>query len=372
MDKIEIKHLYKKYPGRSNYTLKDINLSIEDKQFVAIVGPSGCGKSTLLRCFAGLEEITKGEVLVNGKNFDKIDPRNRNVAMVFQDYALYPHMTVFKNMAYNLKIAKNDKETIEQKVTDAAEKLKLTDYLQQKPAQLSGGQRQRVALGRAMVRDPEIFLMDEPLSNLDAKLRVKTRQDIIDLHRQLGTVTMYVTHDQAEAMALADQIVVMRDGILMQKGTPAELYDDPHNIFVARFIGSPSMNIFRGFLDSKAQFKVNDTTYDLENIIPKDLLPSDKQEIFIGFRPEQTKPWLPSEEGKKAAKDKFTYKAQLHYAEYMGAYTLLYLEAHERSIVAQIYRKIKGSPHDRQVTMEVAPQDLYFFNADTGQRMYPK
>ncbi|GEN49154.1 ABC transporter ATP-binding protein [Ligilactobacillus pobuzihii] len=372
MDKIEIKHLYKKYPGRSNYTLKDINLSIKDKQFVAIVGPSGCGKSTLLRCFAGLEEINKGEVLVNGKNFDKIDPRNRNVAMVFQDYALYPHMTVFKNMAYNLKIAKKDKETIEQKVTEAAEKLKLTDYLQQKPAQLSGGQRQRVALGRAMVRDPEIFLMDEPLSNLDAKLRVKTRQDIIDLHRQLGTITMYVTHDQAEAMALADQIVVMRDGILMQTGTPAELYDDPHNIFVARFIGSPSMNIFRGFLDSKAQFKVGKTTYNLKNIVPKSLLPVDEQEIFIGFRPEQTRPLLPSEEGKENDKDKFTFKAQLNYAEYMGAYTLLYLEAHERSIVAQIYRKIEGSPHNRQVTMEVTPKDLYFFNADTGQRMYPQ
>ncbi|WP_270780992.1 ABC transporter ATP-binding protein [Ligilactobacillus acidipiscis] len=370
MAKIEIKHLYKQYENQSDYTLKDINLSIEDKQFVAVVGPSGCGKSTLLRCFAGLEEITKGQVMVDDQRFDTIDPRKRNVAMVFQDYALYPHMTVFKNMAYNLKIAKQDKETIQEKVEQAADKLQLTDYLEQKPAQLSGGQRQRVALGRAMVRDPEIFLMDEPLSNLDAKLRVKTRQDIIDLHRQLGTVTLYVTHDQAEAMALADKIIVMRDGIIMQSGSPADLYDDPHHIFVARFIGSPSMNIFRGFLDPEAHFKVGETSYDLSALIAKELVPKETQEIFVGFRPEKTSPLTPAEEGQEQPHEKFTFKAQLHYAEYMGAYTLLYLEAHERSIVSQLERKIKGSPHDRQVTLQVAPEDLYFFDAETGQRMY--
>lgn len=375
MAKIEIKHLYKKYETQTDYTLKDINLSIEDKQFVAVVGPSGCGKSTLLRCFAGLEEITKGEVFVNEKRFDTLDPRRRNIAMVFQDYALYPHMTVFKNMAYNLKIAKEDKATIQQKVEQAADKLKLTDYLQKKPAQLSGGQRQRVALGRAMVRDPEIFLMDEPLSNLDAKLRVKTRQDIIDLHRQLGTVSLYVTHDQAEAMALADQIIVMRDGIIMQTGAPDELYDDPHHIFVARFIGSPSMNILRGDLDTNAQFTVADTHYDLRGLIPEDLIPnSEQQEIFIGFRPEKSVPLSTPSADKDSPQtpDKFTLQAQLLYAEYMGAYTLLYLEAHERSIVSQLDHKIDGISHNQTVNLQVAAKDLYFFDAETGERLYSK
>lgn len=370
MAKIEIKHLYKQYENRTNYTLKDINLSISDQEFVAVVGPSGCGKSTLLRCFAGLEEITKGQVMVDERRFDTIDPRKRNVAMVFQDYALYPHMTVFKNMAYNLKISKQSKAAIKEKVEQAADKLQLTDYLDQKPAQLSGGQRQRVALGRAMVRDPEIFLMDEPLSNLDAKLRVKTRQDIIDLHRQLGTVTLYVTHDQAEAMALADKIIVMRDGIIMQTGSPAELYDNPHHIFVARFIGSPSMNIFRGFLNHNAQFKLGETSYDLSDLIAENLLPADNQEIFIGFRPEKTFPSSLLDTDHEQTSKKFTFKAQLNYAEYMGAYTLLYLEAHDRSIVSQINYKIAGDPHDRQVRLQVAPEDLYFFDAETGKRMY--
>ncbi|WP_148095612.1 ABC transporter ATP-binding protein, partial [Ligilactobacillus salitolerans] len=370
MAKIEIKHLYKKYDTRDDYTLKDISLSIDEHQFVAVVGPSGCGKSTLLRCFAGLEELSKGEVLVDGERFDTKDPRKRNIAMVFQDYALYPHMTVYKNLAYNLKLAKTSKEEIDQKVHEAAEKLQLSDNLDQKPAQLSGGQRQRVALGRAMVRDPEIFLMDEPLSNLDAKLRVKTRQDVIDLHRQLGTVTLYVTHDQAEAMAMADQIIVMRDGIIMQTGSPDDLYDDPHHIFVARFIGSPSMNILRGFLQPDGQFKTDNNVYDLQGIIPDDLIPAEEKEIFVGFRPEKTSPLNEKTAQETQMDGKFKFKSELHYAEYMGAYTLLYLETDGRSIVAQIDRKITGSDRNRDVTMEVAPEDLYFFDAESGARMY--
>ncbi len=372
MAKIEIKHLYKKYESRDQYTLKDVNLSIEDKQFVAVVGPSGCGKSTLLRCFAGLEEISKGEVFVDGERFDTVDPRKRKIAMVFQDYALYPHMTVYKNLAYNLKLSKTPKDEMDRKVKAAAEKLQLTDNLQQKPAQLSGGQRQRVALGRAMVRDPQIFLMDEPLSNLDAKLRVKTRQDVIDLHHQLGTITIYVTHDQAEAMAMADKVIVMRDGIIMQTGSPDELYDDPHHIFVARFIGSPSMNILHGFLSPDAKFTVQDETYDLQGIIPESLIPNEEKEIFLGFRPEKTTPLKPAQEGHFATSGVFSFHAHLNYAEYMGAFTLLYLETKDRNIVSQIYRKIEGSPRNRNITLQVEPKDLYYFDANTGARMYPK
>lgn len=224
-------------------SVDDLNLDIKDGEFLVLVGPSGCGKSTTLRMLAGLEEVNKGRILIGGKDVTTMQPKDRDIAMVFQNYALYPHMTVADNMGFALKIAGTPKEEIRKRVEKAAEILDLTEYLDRKPKALSGGQRQRVAMGRAIVREPKVFLMDEPLSNLDAKLRVQTRTQIAALQRQLGVTTLYVTHDQTEALTMGDRIAVIKLGILQQVGAPTELYDRPANVFVAGFIGSPSMNI---------------------------------------------------------------------------------------------------------------------------------
>ena len=224
------------------------NLDIKDKEFIVLVGPSGCGKSTTLRMVAGLEEISEGELYIDGKLMNDVAPKDRDIAMVFQNYALYPHMTVYENMAFSLKLRKEKKEVIDQKVREAAEILDITQYLDRKPKALSGGQRQRVAIGRAIVRDPAVFLMDEPLSNLDAKLRNQMRAEIIKLRQRINTTFIYVTHDQTEAMTLGDRIVIMRDGFIQQIGTPQEVFDHPANLFVAGFIGTPQMNLFDGKL----------------------------------------------------------------------------------------------------------------------------
>lgn len=370
MSKIQIEHLYKRYDGADSDTLKDINLEIDDKEFVAIIGPSGCGKSTLLRCFSGLEEVTKGEILVDGQRFDNLPPQKRSIAMVFQDYALYPHMTVYNNMAFNLKLSKFSKSEIDARVKAAAKKLKLTDYLLRKPAQLSGGQRQRVALGRAMVRNPEIFLMDEPLSNLDAKLRVSTRQDIIELHRQLGTVSIYVTHDQAEAMAMADKILIMRAGVVQQYGKPEELYDKPRNLFVARFIGSPSMNILKGKLASTGVFTTGGVDYDLSGIVAKELLPQNTREIILGFRPEKVTQVEVA--GKKSGsaelasprKDYFVLEAVKNLAEYMGGHTLVYLKTADGiNIVIQTPKRIPNDGNQRKLQLYLHKENIYLFDA---------
>ncbi len=245
MSQLQINHLFKRY-GHVEI-LKDINLDIKSGEFMVFVGPSGCGKSTLLRCIAGLENISAGTLSIDGEVVNERAPSRRGIAMVFQSYALYPHMNVYDNMAYALKIQNASKDEIKQKVTAAAEKLQLTKYLDRLPKQLSGGQRQRVAIGRAIVRDPKVFLFDEPLSNLDAALRVQTRIEIANLHRTMEHVTMiYVTHDQVEAMTLADRICVLRDGMIEQVGTPLELYENPQSLFVAGFIGSPKMNLMTG------------------------------------------------------------------------------------------------------------------------------
>ena len=223
--------------------LRDINLSISDGEFLVLVGPSGCGKSTLLRLLAGLETANAGRILIEGRDVTDLPAKSRDIAMVFQSYALYPHMTVAENMAFSLRVRKVEKRIIDERVRAAAVALNLTDYLARKPAQLSGGQRQRVAMGRAIVRDPKVFLFDEPLSNLDAKLRVSMRSEIKSLHQRLKTTTVYVTHDQIEALTMADRVVVLRDGVIEQIGTPIELYDSPANVFVAEFIGSPAMNV---------------------------------------------------------------------------------------------------------------------------------
>ena len=224
----------------------DFNLEVQDKEFIVFVGPSGCGKSTTLRMIAGLEEITDGELYIDGKLVNDVHPKDRDIAMVFQSYALYPHMSVYENMAFGLRIKRMPKEEIDQRINAAAETLGLIPYLKRKPKALSGGQRQRVALGRAIVREPKVFLMDEPLSNLDAKLRVQMRGEITKIHQRVGAITIYVTHDQTEAMTMADRIVIMKDGYIQQIGTPEEVYNRPANIFVAGFIGSPSMNFFKG------------------------------------------------------------------------------------------------------------------------------
>ncbi|KRL03575.1 ABC transporter ATP-binding protein [Liquorilactobacillus capillatus] len=369
MSKVQIEHLYKRYENADEDTLKDINLAIDNEEFISIIGPSGCGKSTLLRCFAGLEKITRGKILIDGKRFDNIPPQKRRIAMVFQDYALYPHMTVYNNIAFNLKLSKLSKETIDTKVKEAAARLGLSDFLKRKPAQLSGGQRQRVALGRALVRDPKIFLMDEPLSNLDAKLRVSTRQDIIVMHQQLKTVTIYVTHDQAEAMAMSDKILLMRDGVVQQYGSPNQLYDQPRNLFVARFIGSPSMNILRGTLDSKGIFSTGSQRYNLNGIIDQALLPDNSRKIVLGFRPEKAAQVAVSKRlpGKQTKDKYFSFEAEKTLAEYMGSHTLVYLKTDGgTNIVVETVEKIADESNVKKLWIDVKAQDIYFFDEQTG------
>lgn len=288
MLEISLQHIYKVYDGDVT-AVDDFNLEIENGEFIVFVGPSGCGKSTTLRMIAGLEEITKGDLYIGETRMNDVPPKDRGIAMVFQNYALYPHMTVYDNMAFALKMRKVNKAEIKERVENAAEILGLTDLLNRKPAALSGGQRQRVALGRAIVREAEVFLMDEPLSNLDAKLRVSMRAEITKLHNRLGNTTIYVTHDQTEAMTMADRIVIMKDGIIQQVGTPQEVYNNPKNLFVAGFIGAPMINIIP-------------VTFTGEKIINEDagvdlLLPAGTakkledagykgKEIIFGIRPE--------------------------------------------------------------------------------------
>src|SRR6188472_2184912 len=247
MAEIHFNGVWKRYPDGFE-AVKDMSLEIQDGEFMILVGPSGCGKSTALRMVAGLEEISDGELVIGGERVNELAPRDRDIAMVFQNYALYPHMTVRDNMGFALKLAKVSKSEIDRKVNEAASILELEPHLERKPANLSGGQRQRVAMGRAIVRDPKAFLMDEPLSNLDAKLRVQMRTEVARLQSRLETTTVYVTHDQTEAMTLGDRVAVMRAGVLQQVGTPADLYDNPKNLFVAGFIGSPAMNFMPGEL----------------------------------------------------------------------------------------------------------------------------
>ncbi|WP_077211082.1 ABC transporter ATP-binding protein [Bacillus dakarensis] len=250
MAELKLEHIYKIYDQKT-VAVKDFNLHIHDKEFIVFVGPSGCGKSTILRMIAGLEDISNGDFFIDGKRVNETPPKDRDIAMVFQHYALYPHMTVYDNMAFNLKLRKYPKKEIDERVQRTARTLGLEELLHRKPKALSGGQRQRVALGRALIREPKVFLMDEPLSNLDAKLRVQMRAEITKLHRQMQTTTIYVTHDQTEAMTMASRIVVLKDGEIQQVGPPTAVYEKPENVFVADFIGSPAMNFFHGEIDGK-------------------------------------------------------------------------------------------------------------------------
>ena len=299
MVELNLKNIYKKYPNSDHYSVEDFNLDIKDKEFIVFVGPSGCGKSTTLRMIAGLEDITEGTASIDGTVVNDVAPKDRDIAMVFQNYALYPHMTVYDNMAFGLKLRKYSKEDIDKRVNEAAEILGLKEFLQRKPADLSGGQRQRVAMGRAIVRDAKVFLMDEPLSNLDAKLRVSMRAEIAKIHRRIGATTIYVTHDQTEAMTLADRIVIMSAtknpagtgtiGRVEQIGTPQEVYKHPANKFVAGFIGSPAMNFFEVTVEGNRLVGLNG---DFSLKVPGGSLKGLKEKgyqgkkVILGIRPE--------------------------------------------------------------------------------------
>ncbi|WP_047689751.1 ABC transporter ATP-binding protein [Kocuria sp. ZOR0020] len=274
------------YPGAESPSVSNLDLEIADGEFLVLVGPSGCGKSTTLRMLAGLEDVTQGAIRIGERDVTDVDPRDRDIAMVFQNYALYPHMTVAENMGFALKIAKVPAAERRRQVEEAAKILDLTEYLDRKPKALSGGQRQRVAMGRAIVRSPQVFLMDEPLSNLDAKLRVQTRTQIASLTRKLGVTTVYVTHDQTEAMTMGDRVAVLKDGLLMQVDTPAELYDRPANEFVAGFIGSPAMNLFRSTPDNDGVLQLGSTKIHLT---PEQRSAITGSEVTIGIRPEDLK-----------------------------------------------------------------------------------
>ena len=302
------------------------NLDIKDKEFIVLVGPSGCGKSTTLRMVAGLESISDGELIIDGKVMNDVAPKDRDIAMVFQSYALYPHMTVYDNMAFSLKLRKEPKDEIDKKVREAAEILDITQYLERKPKALSGGQRQRVAIGRAIVRDPKVMLMDEPLSNLDAKLRNEMRAEIIKLRKRINTTFMYVTHDQTEAMTLGDRIVIMRDGYIQQIGTPQEVFNHPSNLFVAGFIGMPVMNFFDAKLDREGDkyfVQLDDYRVELSKDKEERLLANNvqSQNITLGVRPEHTDV------------SKTGVEAKVDVAEMMGSSVHLHVNANGKDVI---------------------------------------
>lgn len=334
MVEIALKGIHKKYDNNECYSVTDFNLNIKDQEFIVFVGPSGCGKSTTLRMVAGLEDISEGELFIGDKLMNNIAPKDRDIAMVFQNYALYPHMTVFDNMAFGLKLRKYPKEDIKQRVENAAEILGLTDYLQRKPAALSGGQRQRVALGRAIVRDAKVFLMDEPLSNLDAKLRVAMRAEIAKLHRRLETTTIYVTHDQTEAMTMADRIVIMKDGFIQQIGSPKEVYDTPDNVFVAGFIGSPAMNFFNVSLNEG----VISNKHGLNLTLPEGKYKLLKEhgyegkELIFGIRPED----IHSAPIALETSPESVVKSEVVVAELLGAETMLYTLVGDTEFISKV------------------------------------
>ena len=364
MVEMQLNHIHKKYDNAENYSVTDFNLHVKDREFIVFVGPSGCGKSTTLRMIAGLEDISEGELKIGDVVMNDVAPKDRDIAMVFQNYALYPHMSVYDNMAFGLKLRKYDKAEIDKRVKNAAEILGLAQYLERKPAALSGGQRQRVALGRAIVRDAKVFLMDEPLSNLDAKLRVAMRAEIAKLHRRLETTTIYVTHDQTEAMTMADRIVIMKDGFVQQIGTPQEVYNTPNNVFVAGFIGSPAMNFFTVTL--KDGVITNGKGLSLQLPEAKKKLLEEKgyegKDLIFGIRPEDIT-------GSQIAIDTYpssSVKAEVVVSELLGAETMLYTRVDDTEFVSKVDARDFHSPGE---TVELA-FDLnksHFFDKETEQ-----
>ena len=364
MASISLKNIKKVYPGKEAVVaVQDFNLEIEDKEFVILVGPSGCGKSTTLRMIAGLEEITEGELTIGDRVVNDVAPKDRDIAMVFQNYALYPHMTVYENMAFGLTLRKVPKQEIKERVEEAADILDISHLLTRKPKALSGGQRQRVALGRAMVRDPKVFLLDEPLSNLDAKLRTQMRSEITKLHIKLGTTFVYVTHDQTEAMTMGDRIVVMKDGFIQQVDTPANLYQYPCNLFVAGFIGSPQMNIFEGKLTKENSYYAIDLDGN-EMVIPSDKNKDgilDKyvgKKVKVGIRPEDI--------SQATDKGVNTYEATLDLSEMMGSEVLVYFTFVGEKTIGKFSpdSKVKAG---QNVLFSVNAEKAHLFDIDTGE-----
>ena len=355
---ITLKDINKIYPN-GFHAVHNFNLEIEKGEFIVFVGPSGCGKSTTLRMIAGLEDISKGEFLIDGVRANEKGPRERQVAMVFQSYALYPQMTVFDNLAYGLTLQGVDEDVIEEKVLRTAKVLGLTDYLDRLPRALSGGQRQRVAVGRAIIRKVGIFLMDEPLSNLDAKQRVTMRSEITQIHRETGATTIYVTHDQTEAMTMADRIVVMKDGYVQQIGTPRELYFDPVNVFVAGFIGEPPMNFVRGKV-AGGKLDIGGVTVDLKHKLGDRLSDCEGRELVFGFRPEAIQ--------LGEAQDAYVLHAGVELTEMLGDNTTVYI------MMQDVHAILKVDPHDTpetdsEITFSIPYDSVYLFDGKTEERI---
>lgn len=361
MANLILKNINKVYPN-GFHAVHNFNLEIKDGEFLVLVGPSGCGKSTTLRMIAGLEDITNGEFLINNKLANQLTPKQRGVAMVFQSYALYPHLSVFDNIAFGLNLQGLDEQVIEEKVLKVAHILGLTEYLNRKPRELSGGQRQRVAVGRAIVRKVDIFLMDEPLSNLDAKQRVTMREEITLLHRSVGATTIYVTHDQTEAMTMADRIVVMKDGFIQQVGSPRDLYFNPANVFVAGFIGEPPMNFIEGKLNNKSfKFAKAAVSIDISKVANLKQEVTDGMELVLGFRPEAAKL-------EKYQADGVAFEAIVELTELLGDTTNVYLKIGENNLI------IKVDPHDSLEMGQICRftvdfQDIYMFDKVSGKSL---
>jgi len=368
MAKVVLKNLTKTF--KNVVAVNNVNLEINDKEFLVLVGPSGCGKTTVLRMVAGLEEATEGEIYIGDRLVNDVSPKDRDIAMVFQNYALYPHMSVYDNMAFALKLRKLPKEQIRQRVTEVAELLGLTELLNRKPKQLSGGQRQRVALGRAIVREPKVFLMDEPLSNLDAKLRVQTRAELIKLHRRLGITTIYVTHDQVEAMTMGDRIAVMCDGVIQQVDTPLNVYNHPANKFVAGFIGTPSMN----FLDAK--IVAGDDGYVIDGGSFRVKPPREKaqllepyvnKEVIFGIRPEDI--FDKNLGGIVQPTVDNTVRAVVDVIEPMGPIVTMYLTCGNHSLVASIDAETKAKEGEElEIVFDMSKSHV--FEKDTERAVY--
>lgn len=358
MSTLQLKNIDKVYENKVQAVF-DFNLEISDKEFIVLVGPSGCGKSTTLRMIAGLEDISSGDLFINEELANNKAPKDRDIAMVFQSYALYPHMTVFENMAFGLKLKKFPKEEILKRVEEAAKILEIDEYLHRKPKALSGGQRQRVALGRAIVRNASVFLMDEPLSNLDAKLRVQMRAEIIKLHERLGATTVYVTHDQTEAMTMASRIVVMKGGYIQQVGTPKQVYNNPANMFVANFIGAPAMNFIRGKYVNK-RFEVQEKSFFLPAMFHDALKKYDGKELVLGIRPED----IHYEDIVAETFPESPFDFTIEVSELLGHEFILHGKFMGQPILAKVASRVDVKSHDTiKLAMDVAK--LHFFDPET-------
>lgn len=370
MSKISLRNINKKYPNSDTYSVSDFNLDIEEGEFIVLVGPSGCGKSTTLRMIAGLEDITDGEFIIDGKVVNDVSSKDRDIAMVFQSYALYPHMSVRDNVGYGLKLRNYSSKEIKESVDSVSEDLFLTEYLERKPKELSGGQRQRVALGRAMVRTPKLYLMDEPLSNLDAKLRTTTRTEISRMHREKGAITIYVTHDQVEAMTMADRIVLMSMGEVQQIGSPKELFTNPKNCFVATFMGMPSMNLIKGTYEG-GQFTCNAFTITLNESDQQILNDAgyNGKSVTLGARSSA----IHSSKEYREAFPECCFETTVLNSEYLGDSVNVFFDAAPMNMfVGTLDAEEADTQIDEKITLAIDNTKLHFFDSETEESIkYP-